>query len=126
MSVLKQMFTWWNSQTIGTRIFTWSNGNLVGEDSLGNSFYEDKDKKRRWVVFKGDIDASSISSDWHGWLHHTFVEIPTASRKEKKFWEKPHVINLTGTNKAYHPKNDSEKKYKNSYNDYEAWLPKSE
>ena len=125
MSFMKQIFTWWNSQTIGTRIFTWSKGRVVGQDLLGNTFYEDKHKKRRWVIFNDDIDASSISSEWHGWLHHTFVESPNQKPTVKKIWEKPHEINLTGSNEAYHPNKESPYK-KNSYSDYEAWLPKSE
>ena len=125
MSFLKQIFTWWNSQTIGTRIFTLTNGTVVGQDNFGNTFYEDKHKNRRWVIYNADIDASSISSEWHGWLHHTFNESPNNKPNLKKTWEKPHSINMTGSSEAYHPKKELQNK-KNIYNDYEAWLPKSE
>tara|TARA_B100001250_G_C19351583_1_gene593655 strand:+ start:130 stop:507 length:378 start_codon:yes stop_codon:yes gene_type:complete len=125
MRLLKQIFTWWNSQTIGTRIFTWSRGIVVGQDSSGNKFYEDTSKKRRWVIFNNDIDASSISAEWHGWLHHTFTDTPNSKPNIKKTWEKPHLINLTGSSEAYHPKKEVTNK-KNIYSDYEAWLPKSE
>ena len=44
--------------TIGTRLFTWFNGRVVGHDSAGNTYYEDKragegERARRWVMFTG-------------------------------------------------------------------------
>ena len=38
MSLLSQIFTWWNGQTIGTRFYTARNGELVGEDDQGNRY----------------------------------------------------------------------------------------
>ena len=32
MSIFSQLFTWWNGQTIGTRLYTARKGQLVGED----------------------------------------------------------------------------------------------
>ena len=37
-----EIFTWWSSQTLGTRIYTFLSGTLVGQDELGNKYYEDK------------------------------------------------------------------------------------
>ena len=122
MEILKQIFTWWNSQTLGTRLFTWWNGVYVGEDEMGNSFYESKDTKRRWVIFKKDIDASLISAEWHGWLHHTFRNIPSTNPSKRSSWEKPHAPNNTGSTAAYHPLGDNRNKT-NNYEDYEAWNP---
>jgi NADH:ubiquinone oxidoreductase subunit len=34
--VLLQIFTWWNGQTLGTRVWTWWRGEFVGEDEFGN------------------------------------------------------------------------------------------
>ncbi|MEC7515455.1 MAG: NADH-ubiquinone oxidoreductase subunit NDUFA12 family protein, partial [Pseudomonadota bacterium] len=45
--------------TIGTRIFTWLNGKLVGSDRFGNRYYVNKGgdgargRQKRWVVYKG-------------------------------------------------------------------------
>jgi NADH:ubiquinone oxidoreductase subunit len=50
----------------------------VGEDDQGNTFYRSRDGKRRWVIFNGESEASRVSPDWHGWLHHTWDE--TAQR----------------------------------------------
>jgi len=34
-----KLFTWWNSQTFGTQLWTWRFGELVGEDAQGNRYY---------------------------------------------------------------------------------------
>ena len=39
-TLLTQIFTWWNGQTIGTRFHTWRFGKKVGQDELGNTYYE--------------------------------------------------------------------------------------
>ena len=28
------------------------------------------------MIFSGEAEASQVSPDWHGWLHHTFEEPP--------------------------------------------------
>ena len=125
MDLLKQIFTWWNSQTLGTRLHTWRMGAYVGADNVGNLFYECDNSKRRWVIFNKDIDASVISSEWHGWLHHTVNLAPTVKKPIRKNWEKPHMKNKTGSQSAYHPlgKNRTERGH---YKDYEAWLPEND
>lgn len=125
MELLKQIFTWWNSQTLGTRLHTWRNGYYVGSDSTGNLFYQSKNGERRWVIFNNDIDASVIPSEWHGWLHHTVKLAPTVKMPIRKKWEKPHMVNNTGSQLAYHPLGKNRNSTIN-YNDYEAWLPKND
>ncbi|MDC1205927.1 hypothetical protein N8Z96_01310, partial [Amylibacter sp.] len=39
MEFLKSLVTWWNSQTLNTRLHTWRNGVKVGEDEQGNIYY---------------------------------------------------------------------------------------
>ena len=39
---LKQFFTWWNGQTLGTRYYTWRKGERVGSDEAGNIYYRAK------------------------------------------------------------------------------------
>ncbi len=51
MSILKTLLravTWWDSQTIGTQLFTWRKGLRVGSDDQGNVYYHTADDKRRW------------------------------------------------------------------------------
>jgi len=43
MGLMAEIFTWWSSQTIGTRFSTWRYGEHVGEDEMGNTFYQSKD-----------------------------------------------------------------------------------
>ena len=60
---------------------TFWHGRLVGKDTQGNKYYEDKrkmryGKPRRWLIYKGFAEASKIPSQWHGWLHFTTAELP--------------------------------------------------
>ena len=125
MKVLTEIFTWWNGQTVGTRLFTARNGQKVGEDEQGNQFYQTSDAKRRWVIFNGVAEASRISPDWHGWLHHTFDEPPSARPLIRKAWEKDHVPNLTGSDAAYRPPGSvvTPSLRPRVAGDYEAWQP---
>ena len=117
MNLLKQIFTWWNRQTIGTMILTFFSGKLKGTDEFGNKYYESK-SGRRWVIYEKTVEASNIPSNWHNWIHFTNNKLPVANQK-KYFWEKRHVSNLTGTNEAYRPKKIIENK--TIKKKYETW-----
>lgn len=123
MSVLLRLLTWWNSQTLGTQIFTSRNGVKVGEDAGGNVFYMTRDGKRRWVIYNGEIEASRITPDWHGWLHFTFDQPPTKAPLIHKAWELPHLENLTGSDAAYAPPGSIRRAAPAARADYEAWAP---
>ncbi|MGP3696125.1 NADH:ubiquinone oxidoreductase subunit NDUFA12 [Rhodobacter sp. NSM] len=123
MSILKRAITWWTGQTLGTQLFTWRYGVKVGEDEQGNLFYTSKDGKRRWVIYNGEIEASRISPDWHGWLHNTWEDPPTSRPLLHKPWEKAHVENLTGTDRAYAPPGSIRRTEPVARRDYEAWQP---
>src|SRR3546814_1606750 len=67
-------FTEWGI-TSYLRFKTWRLGELVGTDQAGNKYYVDRRTKgtkrdRRWVVFKGESEASHVPPEWHGWLRH--------------------------------------------------------
>ena len=53
---------------------TWRFGKRVGEDELGNVYYEGGMSSyglpKRWVIYKGYAEASAIPPGWHGWMHH--------------------------------------------------------
>ncbi|MBM7068306.1 NADH:ubiquinone oxidoreductase subunit NDUFA12 [Actibacterium sp. 188UL27-1] len=115
--------TWWNSQTLGTQLFTWRNGVKVGEDEAGNVFYQTRDGSRRWVIYNGEAEASRIGPDWHGWLHRTWDEPPSTAPLKRKTWEKPHQENLTGTTMAYAPSGSLRQAKPADRADYEAWTP---
>lgn len=120
---LKRLLTWWNSQTLNTQFFTWRYGVKVGEDDQGNIYYQSKDGKRRWVIYNGEMEASRVAPDWHGWLHHTWNEPPTEAPLKHKSWEKPHLENLTGTDAAYVPPGSILRAAPVVRRDYEAWQP---
>ncbi|MEM9169537.1 MAG: NADH:ubiquinone oxidoreductase subunit NDUFA12 [Pseudomonadota bacterium] len=129
-----RIFTWWNSATFGTALTLFRRGaRLVGKDEQGNRYYEEArpssadGAKRRWVVYHGVADASRVTPDWHGWLHHTFEDPPTDAPFKRHGWEKDHVPNMTGTPLAYRPDGSLARpggahKVKD---DYEAWDPES-
>ena len=58
---------------IGTRLFTWLNGEAVGTDRYGNRYFQDRKdrpgrRRRRWVMYAGTPDASKVPPEWHAWL----------------------------------------------------------
>tara|TARA_Y100000590_G_scaffold140788_1_gene161587 strand:+ start:433 stop:792 length:360 start_codon:yes stop_codon:yes gene_type:complete len=114
LTFIKEIFTWWNRQTLGTRIFTILNGRLVGKDEHGNKYYENK-KGKRWIIYNDEIEASKIPEEWYSWIHNIKNKIENQHMLKKYKWQKKHQDNLTGTEKAYHPsknKNEVRKKYK--------------
>lgn len=122
-SKILRVLTWWNGQTLNTQLFTWRKGVRVGEDDQGNVFYKNREKSKRWVIFNGEIEASKISPDWHGWLHHTWDETPSDKPLVHKSWQKPHKENLTGTMAAYAPAGSIRQAKPADRSDYEAWVP---
>tara|TARA_B100001287_G_scaffold256204_1_gene240893 strand:- start:511 stop:870 length:360 start_codon:yes stop_codon:yes gene_type:complete len=114
LTIFRKIFTWWNRDTLGTRLETIFFGKFVGSDIFGNKYYENK-KGKRWVIYSGEIDASKIPVEWYSWIHFTKNKIEKNHELKKYSWQKPHQQNLTGTSSAYYPnknKNAIEKKYK--------------
>lgn len=125
MNLIQRIFTWWNGDTIGTLLYTRRHGRKVGEDDQGNTFYVNEDGSKRWVMFNGDTEASRISPDWHGWLHHTYDAPPSEKPLPTKSWEKPHLPNMTGTTGAYVPPGavTTPARRPHATGDYDAWAP---
>ncbi len=125
MGLLASIFTWWNGATFGTRLFSRRHGGKVGEDGLGNVYFQAKRGGRRWVIYNGANDASRVPPEWHGWLHHTFDEAPENFLPPARIWEKPAIPNRTGTALAYRPAGALEQGGVRAAatGDYEAWSP---
>ena len=133
MKWLAQFFTWWNGQTLNTRFHTWRNGELVGHDEFGNSYYRTKggaiDKglgfQRRWVIYAGQSEGSMTPPGWYGWLHHTSDTPPTDETYKPRDWQLSHRPNMTGTPDAYRPSGStlSSAARPPATGDYEAWTP---
>jgi NADH:ubiquinone oxidoreductase subunit len=130
---LLQFFTWWNSQTLGTRFHTWRHGERVGEDEFGNVYYRTRGGAvdpalglvRRWVIYNGEAEASRIPPGWYGWIHHQIDELPDEATYRPREWQKPHLPNFTGTARAYRPKGSvlSLGRRPSATGDYQAWTP---
>lgn len=125
MGLFREIFTWWNGNTYGTRLFTWRKGEFVGEDELGNRYYKERAGHRRWVIYNGLSEASSVTPDWHGWLHYTHDTPPVDENYTPRPWQKPHRPNMTGTAQAYRPKGSTlaQGKRPKVTGDYNAWSP---
>jgi len=124
MAILARLFTWWRQNTVGTALFTWRKGRQVGVDQLGNRYFDERNGRRRWVLYAGEVEASSVPPEWHGWLHHTTDAVPAESPLRRD-WEQPHMPNLTGTAKAYRPPGHLSKggQRARATGDYEPWRP---
>jgi NADH:ubiquinone oxidoreductase subunit len=126
-------FTWWNGQTFGTQLWTALYGEFVGEDERGNRYYRTKGGKidptlgfeRRWVIYNGYAEATTIGPGWHGWMHHTVDVPPTQEKVQPRPWWKPHLPNLTGTPFAYRPPGSTlaQARRPEATGDYKAWRP---
>ena len=120
--------------SLATRLHTFFNGSLVGQDEEGNSYYKERKAKpmigsslqeRRWVIYKNEKEASRVPPEWQGWLNHTFVKPPSEEELAKFDWQKEHQPNKTGTPEAYVPGGDMRSKSERAETagDYEAWTP---
>ncbi len=116
--------------SFGTKLFTRFYGELVGSDQFGNRYYLDRrtkgqQRERRWVIYNGEVEASRVPPEWHGWLHRTVVEPPTVVAPQVRPWQKPHLPNLTGSAQAYRPPGHTLKggQRAKGTGDYEPWVP---
>jgi NADH:ubiquinone oxidoreductase subunit len=115
--------------SIGTKLFTWRYGDLVGSDAAGNKYYREKKpanpkREKRWVVYPGRVEASAVPPEWHAWLHR-YTDAPPDNRAKRWNWQKPHQPNLTGTPLAYRPPGHdlAGGRRAAASGDYEAWTP---
>ncbi|OJY36816.1 MAG: NADH:ubiquinone oxidoreductase subunit NDUFA12 [Rhizobiales bacterium 65-9] len=127
------IFTWWNGQTLGTKFHTWRRGERVGEDEFGNVYYRTRGGaldpalgiERRWVIYKGEADASKIPAGWHGWMHHRTDTPPSAENYQPREWQLSHIPNMTGTPQAWRPEGSTLATGARppATGDYQAWTP---
>lgn len=120
--MFREIFTWWNGQTIGTRVWSYFNGIHVGSDEQGNIYYRNTKDTKRWVIYRGIIESTRINPEWNNWLRYTSLSKPTD--KEKYNWQKTHLPNQTGTDDAYDPKkNETKTNLIEKKDDYNKWSP---
>ena len=116
--------------------------NKIGDDEFGNSYFEKKlstkqlqqslqnkfghnPEKKRFVIYKGSVEASKVPAQWHGWLHYNCETPPINIENSKKSWEKTHLPNLSGTIYQNSPSSCVDKKgnRKKVSSDYQSWTP---
>ena len=119
INFLKNIFIWWNRQTIGTMLYTFFFGKFKGTDDSGNKYYESKSGKR-WVIYKNTTEATSISNEWYSWIHFLSNSDPNKIKLSTKyFWQKHRIANATGTSSMYRP--DKITKNKKILKKYDTW-----
>jgi NADH:ubiquinone oxidoreductase subunit len=130
MGFLSKLFTWWDGATVGTAFANALRGEHVGTDAQGNKYYRLSGKtvdglETRWVIYNGPNDASRVPAEWHGWLHHSYDELPQSHLPPPKTWQVDYTPNATGTPKAYRPQGALERGGRRAAatGDYEAWTP---
>lgn len=126
---LTQFFTWWNGTSLNTRFYTWRKGTRVGEDEFGNVYFQggkdSEGRTRRWVMYNGYSEASTIPPGWYGWMHHRTDVPPSEEKYQPHEWQQPHVPNMTGTPEAYRPRGSqlTGEERPRVTGDYDAWTP---
>ncbi len=76
------------------RLLARTKGRQVGTDRFGNAYYESRDdymnygRKRRWVLYAGAPDPTTVPPEWHGWLHHT-ADAPLPRRRRHPWMVEP-------------------------------------
>ena len=125
-SLLKYLFTWWNGNTVGTKLYTFLKGRKVGEDYLGNSYFESKNLESRWCIYRDQSEASKISPEWNSWLRYITNTVPTSDNITYE-WQKRFDGNATGLGSAYKPSitrvGRSKEDVEHYQSDYKAWKP---
>ena len=101
--------------SLGFKLYSFFNGNLVEQDSLGNKYYQDKkNSSKRWVVYASGFGPESLPTQYHNWLHNTSDEISN--------------IELEGNNQENMVKKrvqkHSSKHKENKNKGYNSWQPK--
>ena len=119
ISLFKQIFTWWNKQTIGTFIYTLLTGKLVGSDEFSNKYYTNS-KGNRWVIYNDEVESTKIPPEWHLWIHF-LTNIKPSTNINRFEWQKQHVENLTGTERAFKPEGSLNSDKRKDMKKYESW-----
>ena len=113
---------------LGTWLFTKLRGERVGSDAEGNRYYQEKRslpgrRRKRWVIYNGEPEASRVPPEWYGWLHRMTDTVPPPGGFPRMSWQKDHVPNLTGTPLAYRPPGHTLAVGEKPKPPYEAWRP---
>jgi len=133
MGIFSEIFSWWGGNTWSNRIYTALRGRLVGTDEAGNRYYLQRKGvgplgvPRRWVIYRNLAEASKIPPEWHAWMHYLVDTPPSEEKYVARPWQKPHLMNMTGTPQAYRPTGSilGSGKRPAATGDYKPWQPRN-
>ena len=81
---LLQFFTWWNGQTLGTRLPHLAHGKQGRPGRVRQRLLRGRHRFGRPHAALGDLqrhsEASTIPPGWHGWMHHR-VDVAAGQRE---------------------------------------------
>lgn len=106
-------------------------GTFVGEDELGNRYYENNKNqmgRHRWVIYK-DLswpqgqEATSIPASWHGWIHSLYDTPPSKTNMKPPVYAIPHKLLQTGQTGGYYPKGSWYNPKKRNWVKMNFWQP---
>ena len=101
--------------SLGFKLYSFFNGNLVHKDSLGNKYYHDKKNfYKRWVVYAPVFGPESSPTQFHNWLHNTSDKISDFEFEESN--QESLVKRRVQKHSANHKKTMSK--------GYNSWQPK--
>ena len=125
MGFFKNLFTWWEGASTGTALYSWRNGGKVGQDPLGNAYFEGRKDGRRWVIYAGSNDVSRVPPEYYAWLTGLIDDLPDRALPPAPSFLKPPTPNLTGTPAAYRPSGALERGGRRAAasGDYQPWMP---
>ena len=76
------------TNSIGTVLYSLLKGKKVGSDNQGNTFFvHKKNKKKRWVLYKKQIDPTSLEVKWQIWLTAINIDEEVTNNNNYK-WQK--------------------------------------
>ena len=102
MGIFSEIFSWWGGNTWGTRLTILRAGPPGREGRLRQHLVRAAKgvgplgRPRRWVTYTDFAEASKVPAEWHGWLHYTVDEPPTAQSYQPRPWQRPHLMNHDG------------------------------
>mmetsp|Transcript_5708 Transcript_5708/g.19963 ORF Transcript_5708/g.19963 Transcript_5708/m.19963 type:complete len:154 (-) Transcript_5708:1227-1688(-) len=115
-----------------TMLRSGSIGKFVGQDALGNKYYEAYEGiaspvqtgRHRWVEYanRHNYNLTSVPPEWHGWLHHITDHCPANHKFLEAPFKIPAEVTKTGTLENYQPKGSwSQGPARRNWKKYTAW-----
>jgi NADH:ubiquinone oxidoreductase subunit len=122
-------FNTWMSM-LYIRLLVHLRGEAVGTDRFGNEYFQEKQartgmRRRRWVLYNGEPEASKVPPEWYGWMRHTNAAPLPESGPGHPTWMREYVPNRTGTAQAYRPAGHQLEQGARpaATGDYQPWTP---